>query len=147
MFRIIGVTLTISGILLLITFPYRIIGGIALSLIGLTFYFSRKGVILDFQNKKIKEYFGILFIKLGKWIDLGKYPNVSVLMINIKSTGFSRTGLEFTQRNKVYRICFMDKSHRQRLRIKDFKKMESALSSAKVIAESMDMEYVDYNPK
>ena len=51
-FRIIGVTLTISGVLLLITFPYRIIGGIVLFLIGFILIFFQKGVILDFEEKK-----------------------------------------------------------------------------------------------
>jgi len=84
---------------------------------------------------------------LGKWNSIVSYPDVSVLMMNIKSTGFSRTGLEFTERNKVYHIYFMDDSHRQRLRIMDFKKMESAISEAKVIAEKMEMEFAEYNPK
>lgn len=147
MFRIIGVTLTISGVLLLVTFPYRIVGGISLFIIGLAMVFSRKGVILDFENKKIKEYSGLFFIKLGKWNNLVSYPDVSVLMMNIKSTGFSRTGLEFTETNKVYRIYFMDEYHRKRLRIKDFNKMEIAISNAKVIAEKMEMEFAEYNPK
>ena len=147
MFRIVGVTLTISGVLLLVTFPYRILGGITLMLIGLTMVFARRGVILDFENNKIKEYVGLFFIKIGRWNSLTEFPYVSVLIKNLKNTGFSRTGVEFSERTKVYRICLLNKSHRQRIRIKDFNKMESAISNAKTIAEDMGMELVDYNPK
>ncbi|WP_127141835.1 hypothetical protein [Flagellimonas marinaquae] len=147
MFRIIGVTLTISGVLLLVTFPYRIVGGISLFIIGLTMAFTRKGVILEYENKKIKEYIGLFFIKLGKWKSISTYTDVSVLMMNIKSTGFSRTGLEFTERSKVYRIYFMDENHRERLRVKDFEKMEIAISNAKVIAKKMEKTFAKYNPK
>jgi len=68
MFRIIGVTLTISGVILIITFPYRIIGGISLFIVGLTLVFSRRGVILDFENKKIKEYAGLFLSNWGNGI-------------------------------------------------------------------------------
>ncbi|PQJ16664.1 hypothetical protein BST99_13890 [Aureicoccus marinus] len=109
--------------------------------------FLRRGVILDFENKKIKEYIGLFFIKLGKWNNLNEYPYVSVLVENLKSTGFSATGLEFTERRKVYRIYFMNESHRKRLRIMDFKLFESATSEAKRIANKMQLEYTEYNPK
>ncbi|WP_405384141.1 hypothetical protein [Maribacter sp. LLG6340-A2] len=100
MFRIIGVTVTVSGIILLISFPYQIIGGITFFLVGMTLVFLRRGIVLDFERKKFKEYFGLLFIKLGKWNNLSGYMNISVLMMNIKSTGFSSTGLKFTEKTR-----------------------------------------------
>ena len=139
MFRIIGMTLTLTGLVLLVAQPFRIIGGITITLIGLALVFLRRGVILDFENKKFKEYIGLFRIKLGKWNNLIEYPYVSVLVLNLKSTGFSVTGLEFTERRKIYRVCFMNESHRKRLRIMDFKLSESATSEAQRIANKMQI--------
>ena len=139
-------TLTLSGVVLLVSPPFLLIGGVTLILIGSALVFLRRGVILDFENKKIKEYIGLFLIKLGKWNNLNEYPYVSVLVENLKSTGFSTTGVEFTERKKVYRIYFMNESHRKRLRIMDFKLFESATSEAKRIAHKMQLEYTEYNP-
>ena len=140
-------TLTLSGVVLLVSPPFLLIGGVTLILIGLALVFLRRGVILDFENKKIKEYIGLFLIKLGKWNNLNEYPYVSVLVENLKSTGFSATGVEFTERRKIYGVYFMNDSHRKRLRIMDFKLIENATAEAKRIANKMQIEYTEYNPK
>jgi hypothetical protein len=55
MFVIIGITLLISGIILLVTFDPRVKIGITILLIGIIIVFSRKGTMVDFNDRKIKK--------------------------------------------------------------------------------------------
>lgn len=147
MFIIIGITLLLCGIILLGTFDSRANVGIIVLFLGILVVFTRKGTIVDFKNQRIKHYIAILFLKFGKWKTLHEYSYVLLLRLNQKSYGYSHTGVQFTERKKVYRICLLNKNHRKRLNITDFKDKNKALSEAQGIAQNLKFEFVDYNPK
>lgn len=147
MFIIIGITLLICGIILLGTFDSRVKIGIAILLIGILIVFARKGTIVDFNERKIKHYVGIFFIKIGNWKTLKNYSFITVLNINQKSYGYSRTGVQFTERKKINRICLLNKNHRKRLKIADYKDLNNAVLEAKKIGVNLNFEFVNYNPK
>ena len=147
MFIIIGITLFICAILLIATFDSRAIIGILLLFIGLIIVFTRKGMILDFKKRKIKRYFGVFFFKIGIWKTISDYSSITVLHVNEQSYGYSRTGVQFGERLKTYRICLLNENHRNRLTITDYKEESIALSEARIIAEKLNLELVSFNPK
>ncbi len=55
--------LTFAG---LVPFPNLILSGIGF-LIGLVITFAFEGVVVNLKERKIKEYFGLFGIKLGRW--------------------------------------------------------------------------------
>jgi len=146
MFIIIGITLIICGLILLGTFDSRMKIGITILLIGLVIVFTRKGTILDFNQRKIKHYVGLFFIKIGNWKTIDDYTFISLLRINQKSYGYSRTGVQFSERKKIFRICLLNKTHRNRLKITDIKDENNAYLEAQKIAENLKLEFVNYSP-
>ncbi|MCR8667695.1 hypothetical protein NO995_08375 [Aestuariibaculum sp. M13] len=146
MFLIIGITLLISGILLIVNFDKKAIAGLSFLVIGLIIVFTRKGTLIDFEKKKTKHYVGLFLIKIGNWKTLENYSYVTLLHLNLKSHGYSRTGVQFSEKNKVFRVCLLDKTHREKIKIKDFKNIESANLEAKKIAKKMNYDFVKYNP-
>lgn len=147
MFIIIGITLLICGIILLWTFDSRANIGITILLIGIIIVFTRKGTMIDFNERKIKHYVGLFFLKIGNWKTLKDYSFISLLRINQKSYGYSRTGVQFTERKKINRICLLNENHRSRLTITDYKDENNALLEAQKIAENLKLEFVNYSPK
>ncbi|TVZ57690.1 hypothetical protein NA63_0177 [Flavobacteriaceae bacterium MAR_2010_105] len=146
MFIIIGVTLIICGLILLVTFDSRMKIGITILLIGLVIVFTRKGTIVDFNQRKIKYYVGLFFIKIGNWKTIEDYTFISLLKINQKSYGYSRTGVQFSERKNIYRICLLNKTHRNRLKITDFKDENNAYLEAQRIADKLKLEFVNFSP-
>tara|TARA_R110001583_G_scaffold53673_1_gene165162 strand:+ start:40 stop:522 length:483 start_codon:yes stop_codon:yes gene_type:complete len=146
MFVIIGITLIICGLILLGTFDSRMKIGITILSIGLIIVFTRKGTIVDFNQRKIKYYVGLFFIKIGNWKTIEEYTFISLLKINQKSYGYSRTGVQFSEKKKIYRICLLNKTHRSRLKITDYKDENNAYLEAQRIAENLKLEFVNYSP-
>ena len=146
MFIIIGITLIISGLILLGTFDSRAKLGITILLIGIVIVFTRKGTIVDFNERKIKYYVGIFFIKIGNWKTIEDYFFISLLRINRTSYGYSRTMVQFSERKKIYRICLLNKNHRSQLLITDFKDENNAFLEAQQIAKNLKLEFVKYSP-
>jgi hypothetical protein len=146
MFVIMGITLIIGGLVLLGTFDARMKIGITILSIGIIIVFARKGTIVDFNQRKIKHYVGLFFIKIGQWKTIEDYTFISLLKINQKSYGYSRTGVQFSEKKKVYRICLLNNSHRNRLKITDFKEENNANLEAQRIAKILKLEFVNYSP-
>lgn len=153
MFIIIGVTIFLSGIVYL----YQInrlqilnsnnIFGFALLLVGFIIVFTRKGILIDYNNRRIKYYIQILFFKIGKWENILNYSFITVLSINQKSYGYSRTGVQFTERKKINRICLLNENHRNKLKIADFKDLKDAILEAEAIAKNLNLEFTNYRPE
>src|SRR5690606_22845848 len=121
---------SLCGLILLGFFNSNAKIGFVILIIGIIIVFTRKGTIIDFNEKKIKQYVGLFFIKIGRWKSIENYSFISILHLNQKSYGYSRTGVEFSERRKIYRVCFLNDSHREKLTIKDFKEIETAISEA-----------------
>ncbi|MDN3724890.1 hypothetical protein QRD02_10885 [Aequorivita sp. SDUM287046] len=146
MFIIIGITLIIFGLILLGTFDSRIKLGLTILLIGIVIVFTRKGTIVDFNERKIKNYVGIFFVKIGNWQTIEDYTFISLLSINRTSYGYSRTGVQFSERKKIHRISLLNKTQRSQLLITDFKDKNNAILEAQLLAEKLKVEFVNYSP-
>ncbi|WP_111710234.1 hypothetical protein [Lutibacter citreus] len=151
MFLIIGITLILAGIFLtgmnlLISTNSTSFIGILTLLIGVIIVFMRKGTLFDFDKKRIKHYVGLFFIKIGKWDTTENYSFISVLHLNQKSIGYSRTGVQFSEKNKIFRIYLLNRTHREKLKITDFNDLKNADLEANKIARIMNIEFVKYNP-
>lgn len=146
MFVMIGATLCLCGLILLSSFNSNAIVGLVLLAIGVIIVFTRKGAIIDFRERKIKYYIGLFFIRIGNWKTIESYSFISILHLNQQSSGYSRTGIKFTEKTKVYRIYLLNNSHREKLKINDFKDLEIATLEANKIAKKLNFEFVIYNP-
>lgn len=49
-----------------------------LLIVGILFSFLKSGVIIDFENQRIKEYIGVLIIKKGKWQDIDEVVSLEI---------------------------------------------------------------------
>ncbi|WP_027127281.1 hypothetical protein [Gelidibacter mesophilus] len=146
MFIIIGITLIICGLILIGTFSSRMELGFSILLIGIVIVFIRKGTIVDFNDRKIKYYLGIFFIKLGNWKSIEDYTFITLLSINRTSYGYSRTGVQFSERKKINRLCLLNKTQRKQLLISDFKDKNNAILEAQLLAEKLKLDFVNYSP-
>ncbi|WP_299781616.1 hypothetical protein [uncultured Formosa sp.] len=147
MFLIIGITLLICGLIFIGRFNLEdLLLGLFLIINGTIIVFTRYGTLIDFNEKKIKHYVGFFFIKIGFWKSFKEYPFISVLHFNQKSVSYSRTAIPFHEKKKIYRICLLNATHSERLKIKDFSDFKSASSEAKRIEKTTSLERVVYNP-
>src|SRR5690606_2395801 len=108
MFQIIGITLSICGLILLGFFNSNAKVAFVILIIGIIIVFTRKGTIIDFNEKKIKKYLGLFFIKIGSWKTIENYSYISILHLNQRSYGYSRTGVQFSERKKIYRVSILN---------------------------------------
>lgn len=121
MLRIPAITLMICGLFLIFTFSSKSQLGLIITLLALPFVFTRRGTLLDFNNYNLKYYIGLLNLKIGKWIKINSYPYITILHLNLVASGESVSGLVFSDRIKVYRICLLNENHQEKLKIIDFK--------------------------
>ncbi len=142
MFIIIGSVLIISGITLMGFFSSRVLSGIVILLIGTLIVFTREGVVIDYRNQRIKQYVEVFFFKIGKWKNIEDYAIVTLLKINQTSHGYSITGIQFTERKKINRICIINKKNGSQLKIADYKNEKIARLEAEGIAENLKIEFL-----
>lgn len=69
------ITLIICGAVLLYNFMYE---GIFLIPLGITIFFFKKGIELDLQKRKFRNFISLFKFRIGKWKDL---PNVEYISI------------------------------------------------------------------
>lgn len=147
MLRIPAITLMICGLFLIFTFSSKSRLGLIITLLALPFVFTRRGTLLDFSNYNLKYYIGLLNLKIGKWIKIKSYPYITILHLNLVASGESASGLVFSDRTKVYRICLLNENHREKLKIIDFKDIEVAKLEAEKLAHNLGCKLVSYSPK
>lgn len=76
-FIFLGYVGIIAGVYFLIVFN---IWGLPLILAGIFVSFTNTGIQIDFENNSYKEYFGLLFLKFGKWKPLPKIQYVTMFI-------------------------------------------------------------------
>ena len=76
--------------------------------------FRFKGILIDFQNKKIKIYSTFLFFKLGSFRNLTDFPFYKVKKY-VKSESYATRGTEGTYSTKKKGIFIYDKKNRKEL--------------------------------
>lgn len=146
-FRIPAFTVIICGIIVIGTLSIKSIFGIVLIILGIPFALVRKGTLIKIDEKKLKYYVGLFNIKIGEWIKIESYPYITILHLNLIQSGESNSGLVFSNREKVYRICLLSENHREKLKIADFKDQKVAKKQAVILASNLESTLVTYSPK
>jgi len=75
-FIILGILLVGIGIWRMIVMDWL---GILLFVTGLVLFFTRFGVIIDAEGKRLKKYIGFLGINSGKWENINSVQNLKIL--------------------------------------------------------------------
>ncbi len=125
----------------------KILIGLGLIIIGIYLSFSFNGIQIDSKKKKFKKYSSFFGWKKGIWESYNDYPYLTMLEITEKETGYSRGQVEFTSKYKVYRVCLLNNSHREKIILKNFKNKELASKSAKEFANKLNVKLTVYSPK
>jgi hypothetical protein len=82
---IIGFVLIIAGLLMLFSGNHYIFS-LLLLIAGIILSLSIRGVIIDFDQAKIKPYFNLLVYKTGTWKPLGNYDRIVLALFNESQT-------------------------------------------------------------
>ena len=146
--------LVFAGYVCLVTALYfmynRIINpieSIGLLFIGGFASFTSAGVQIDIVNKKYREYSSYFGLERGQWKSFETYTDIAVLGTREIQTSYSLTNVEMTERQKYFDICLLDKTHRDKLKIKRFIDKEQAIQDAKDLSEKLGVQFTTYNPQ
>ncbi|MBD0852640.1 hypothetical protein [Maribacter arenosus] len=142
-FAYIGYLMIFIGVVLLIKEQRW---GIVLIILGILLGFSFVGILIDTDKRTFKTYSSLFGFKKGVWESYDDYVDLSILEVNQKQKGHSRTGLEFSSKFMVYRVFMLDKKHRKRILLQEFKTKELAVEFAEVMSKSISKPIKTYSP-
>lgn len=120
--------------------------GAILILFSIFISFSFSGIEIDINEKKYREYSIYFGIRSGKWLQLDRFPCLTVLCNNETYEVHSRANITTSVSEKYFDVYMLDKLHREKLLIKRFKDPGSALEYAKTFSCSLNLELAKYNP-
>jgi len=122
--------------------------GVVLLITGVLFGFTRTGIEIDISNKKHRDYTSFIGYKTGKWKSIKNYPHLAILRRRFTGRLEGRTGISMsTGTNYMYDIFLLSKNHRHRLLVQRLKDAQSASTSAKNLAQLLDVEMVTFDPE
>jgi hypothetical protein len=120
---------------------------IPIALIGFAIVFSTKGVLIDQESRKFKEYNKFFFIKFGKWQSLEPFPHITVLEITEKRSFNSHTTLRTAAtRQMVYRVTLLSQNHYQKILLLQLKDKVEAHAETEKLADLLELEKVIFSP-
>lgn len=76
---------------------------LTLLLIAIPLIFIRTGIIIDCENKRLKNYIGLFFFKLGKWESIEQIQQVEILRVK-QSRNMSVLSISRTENNIIYKM-------------------------------------------
>lgn len=112
-----GLVFAIISIILLFSDDYFIVGILTLPIAVFTFL-SIRGSLIDFENKKIKSYWNIVFIKIGNWQNLEKFTRVE-LLLNSQSQQMNYRSVSTNVSVRSYYISLTNQN-KDRIELKEF---------------------------
>ncbi len=119
--RYLGYVISLIGIIGVFT---KGIETLIISIVGFGQNFTRFGVLIDKENRKLKECTEVFWFKKGSWQSMDTYPFVTVLAISEKSSMYSKANVEFSSREMVFRITLLNKNHYEKILLKQSKNKE-----------------------
>lgn len=115
-----------------------LVGGIAI-VFGLVVLLSFSGVLIDFNNKKYKDYYSLAGIKLGQWKDLPQVRAIKLVSDKFKASGISNGVNPALSGNvEVHRLFLYSQAPKPFIGL-EYPDKESALSDAKVLSEKLNI--------
>ena len=148
----VGILISTIGLLFLTIFlPSFILVflplGILISAVGAFFWSSTYGFQLDTTTNNFREYGSVYGIKRGEWKSLDKYPFITVLKSRMGATLYTRNHSSITLIEDAYEITLLSSTHRTKVVVQKFKKIETAKINAEKFASEFDKEIVKFNPQ
>lgn len=138
------IALLAIGILSLVV---SVIVGLFIITAAITLFSLEVGIELspsDNQYRYYKSYFGKM---MGKWQSLEKYTAQIILKKNLKGEALSPSlANSFHYKKVVYELILIDKTHRMRLVLKQFKSLESAIDFSAHLQEEIGFPLETYKP-
>jgi hypothetical protein len=115
--------------------------GIMIIIIGIIFFISKRGVLIDFDKKLIKPYLDFIMVKLGKWESLVDYDKIVLKYTNESQTMNSR-GNSTNYITKSFDIILTSKNKKDII-IKEFVNYNKAKSFLVDISQRLEKDNVD----
>ncbi|HPF96788.1 MAG TPA: hypothetical protein PLZ00_05155 [Mangrovimonas sp.] len=143
MARYLGYLITLIGLIGISTSGIQTL---FISLIGLGISFTRYGVLIDVENRRLKQYNSVFWIKFGNWELLDYYPYVTVLEITERQSMYSRAQVEQSSRDLVFRVTLLNDNHYKKVLLKQLNYRELAHLEAEKVALAIGVEKVIYSP-
>ena len=148
----VGILISFIGLLFLtVLLPMFIIVflpiGLFISAIGAFFWSSTYGFQLDTSTNNFREYGSVYGFKRGEWKSLDKYPFITVLKSRMGATLYTRNHSSTTLIEDAYEITLLNSTHRTKVVVQKFEKIETAKFYAEKFASQFDKEIVKFNPQ
>lgn len=139
--------LKVSGFLIMITSFFATIGGLIIGpiifLVGLFMSFSEAGVIIDFENRKIKEYWGIFLLQFGTWKKLPDFRLVTVVpFTQVYSNNLAMGGAQTTSKESSFRVNLKGVNSRISI-VASSGNQKETMKNAEELAERFQLDILD----
>jgi hypothetical protein len=135
-----GLTITIFQVTHRISFLVLMMG-LLLCISGLILFFSIRGVLIDFDKKRIKPYFDVIIAKIGSWETLDQYDRI-VLKYTNQSQRMNSRGSSTTYVTRSFDIV-LTSNNKKDLIIKEFVNYDKAKSFLLEYSQRLSKERVD----
>lgn len=137
-----GYILMLIGIVSLYENMYKGIGLIAL---GGFMAFTPCGIQLRVKDKLFRNYVSILGIKTGNWKSLKPFVFIALVGSRIAETTLgASTPVSVTTTEKVFNICLLSETHKEKLILKQCKDAEKAKFALKELSQKLGLEIVNF---
>ena len=143
MARVLGYIISVIGLFGVFSIGFK---SLFIFLVGLGLSFTRSGVLIDVDKRRLKEYTSVFWVKFGKWELLDYYPYITVLEITESVAMFSSANVKHENKGLVFKITLLNENHYIKLLIKRLKDRDLAHYEAKKIADKLNVEKVIYSP-
>lgn len=145
--RLFGLVLIFLGLVVILTAVFvevetntlkiALVAGIPF-LIGVILVSTYTGTLLDFENRKYKEYQTLLFFKLGEWKKLPKIEHAEMILHSFRSRNLPN-GMSPTLSGEVtiYKCVLI--SNGTKFLALDFEKEKAAVAALKKVKEGLGL--------
>lgn len=143
MIRIMGVVMQLMGIYKFMELPL-----IATLIFGIGCFATYQwgGVEVNRCEHVFRSYTSILGIRRGEWIDLNKFPFVSVIKRSTSQRVYGQSMAGYDHTKQYYSVVLLNQSHRTKYVLKNVMGKEDAISAAERLASLLERELVNYSP-
>jgi hypothetical protein len=133
----IGLLIFVMGVFLLFV-PQGLILGIFVLLAGLLLFLQLKGVMIDFESRRVMPYSNLLVYKVGSWTPLDKFSHIGINPIsqNVQLNSRSRSR---SVHIKHYDVYLIDDESEQSMFLYSFDKLPQADQFCREYAKKLNL--------
>lgn len=110
--------------------------------IGLSIFLSIKGILIDVENNRVKEYFNFLFLKIGTWESLDQFQKIILTRTNQSQVLTTRATIS-TVNTKTFDIYLCNESFSNEKHLKEFTDYNEAKDFLDKYASFLNLEFYD----